>query len=146
VPVAARRPKGPLALGLVALAGVVAGAVGGAFLVTAVFLGSAESIGEGIGRGMAEAEEEFYASMSEEEFGWSAGPPLDPADIADPVAPVAGPDPVLNAYAQACFEGDYQSCDDLFFTSPPMSEYEEYGGTCGGRVKLYAVMASTELE
>ena len=143
---APRRTKVPLVLGLVALAGVAAGAVGGALLVTSVFVGSAREIGEGIGRGMAEAEEEYYASMSEEEFGWSAGPPLDPADITDPVPPVTGPDPVLNAYAQGCFEGDYQSCDDLFFESPPMSEYEEYGGTCGGRVKLYAVMACSELD
>jgi hypothetical protein len=142
----AGRSKGPLVLGLVALAGVAAGAVGGAFLVTAVFLGSAEAIGEGIGRGMASAEEEFYASMSEEDFGWSAGPPLDPADITDPVPPVTGPDPVLDAYAQRCFEGDYQSCDDLFFESPPLSEYEEYGGTCGGRVKAYSLMACTDLD
>jgi hypothetical protein len=42
--------------------------------VTAVFLGSAEAIGEGIGRGMASAEEEVYASMSEDDFGSSAGP------------------------------------------------------------------------
>ena len=129
-----------------ALAGVTAGAVGGAFLVTAAFLGSAEDIGEGIGRGMAAAEEEFYASMSEEEFGWSAGPPLDAADIGEPVAPVTGPDPVLDAYAQGCFEGDYQACDDLFFESPPLSDYEQYGGSCGGRVKAYSVVACSELD
>jgi hypothetical protein len=130
----------------VALAGVAAGAVGGASLVTAVFVGSAEAIGEGIGRGMAAGEEEFYASMSEEDLGWSAGPPLDPADVTDPVAPVPGPDPVLNTYAQQCFEGNYQSCDDLFYESPPMSDYEEYGGSCGGRVKPYTVTGCTELD
>jgi hypothetical protein len=130
----------------VALAGVAAGAVGGAFLVTAVFLGSAESIGEGIGRGMVAAQEEVYSSMSEEDFGWYAGPPLDPADIGDPVPPVTGPDQTLNAYAQACFEGDHQSCDDLFYESPPLSDHEEYGATCGGRVKVGDVLSCTELE
>jgi hypothetical protein len=132
-------------LGLVALAGLAAGAVGAAFLVTAVFVGSAEAIGEGIGRGMAAEEQEFYSSL-EEEYGWSALPPLDPEDVEAPVAPVPGPDPVLNAYAQGCFEGDYQSCDDLFFESPPMSDYEEYGAACGGRVKPGSVMSCTDLE
>jgi hypothetical protein len=62
------------------------------------------------------------------------------------VAPVTGPDPVLDAYAQACFEGDYQACDDLFFESPPLSDYEEYGGSCGGRIKANSVMACSELD
>jgi hypothetical protein len=140
------RSRTPLVLGLIALAGVAAGAVGGAALVTAVFVGSAEAIGEGIGRGMVSGTEDLYASMSEEDLGWYAGPPVDPADIGEPVTPVSGPDPVLNAYAQACFEGDYQSCDDLYYESSPLSAYEQYGGTCGGRVKLNTVMACTELE
>ncbi len=144
-PAAASRPsKGPLVLALVALAGVAAGTVGGVFIFAAVFAGSAEAIGEGIGRGMIAGEEEFYSSMSEEDFGWVE--PLDPADISAPVAPVPGPDPVLNAYAQSCFEGDYQACDDLYFESPPMSDYEEYGGSCGGRVKVYSVMSCTDLD
>jgi hypothetical protein len=143
---AAPRSKGLLTLGVVALAGVAAGAVGGAFLVTAVFVGSAEAIGEGIGRGMAAGEQDFYASMSEEDFGWSAGPPLDPADIGDPVAPLPGADPVLDGYAQRCFEGDYQSCDDLFFESPSRSEYEDYGASCAGRVEVGVVMSCTELD
>jgi hypothetical protein len=141
-----RSARGPVTLGLVALAGVVAGAVGGAFLVTAVFVGSAESIGEGIGRGMVTAQEEVYSSMSEEDLGWYAGPPLDPSEIGEPTTPVTGPDPTLDAYAQACFEGDYQSCDDLYYESPPLSDYEEYGVTCGGRVKNGDVMACTDLE
>lgn len=94
---------------------------------------------------MAAAEGEFYSSMSEE-YGWSAGPPLEPADIGEPVAPVAGADPVLDAYAQACFEGDYQACDDLFFESPPLSDYEEYGASCGGRVKAFVLASCSELD
>jgi hypothetical protein len=129
-------------VGLVALAGVVAGAVGGAFLVTAVFLGSAEEMGEGIGRGMAE---EMYAPLPEES-GWYGTAPLDPAEVGDPVAPVTGPDPVLDGYAQACFDGDHQSCDALFFESPPMSDYEDYGATCGGRLGPRQVWSCTELD
>jgi hypothetical protein len=128
---------------------VAVGTVGGVFIFAAVFAGSAEAIGEGIGRGMVAGmvagEEEVYSSMSEEDFGWAAEPP-DPSDISAPVAPVPGPDPVLNAYAQGCFEGDYQACDDLYFESPPMSDYEEYGGSCGGRVKVYSVMTCTDLD
>jgi hypothetical protein len=146
VPAAAPvRSKAPLALGLVALAGVAAGAVGGAFLVTAVFVGAAQDIGLGIGEGMVSGTEDMYSTM-EEDAGWFAGPPLDPADISDPVPPVPGPDATLNAYVQRCFDGDYQSCDDLYFESPPLSDYEQYAGTCGGRVKLDSVMACTELE
>src|SRR3712207_6415378 len=49
-PAPARRsvPRGPLVLALVAVAGVLAGAIGGAFLVMAVFVGSAEDIGREI--------------------------------------------------------------------------------------------------
>jgi hypothetical protein len=143
------RSRGPLALALVAAAGVVAGAVGGAFLVTAVFVGSAQQIGEGIGDGLAEGlasgMEDAYGPLPQD-FGWSAGPPLDPADIGDPTPPVAGPDPVLDGYAQSCFEGVYPACDGLFFESPPMSDYEEYGATCGGRIEPYAVGSCTELD
>ena len=145
-PAAPPRSRGLLVLGLVALAGLVAGAVGAAFLVTAVFVGSAEAIGEGIGRGMLAEERDFYASMSEEESGWPAMPSLDPEDVEAPVAAVPGPDPVLNSYAQGCFEGDYQSCDNLYYESPPLSDYEEYGATCAGRIKPGSVMTCTELE
>jgi hypothetical protein len=141
-------PRGstpPWVLGLVVLGGVVAGAVGGAFIVAAVFVGSAEAIGEGIARGMVAAEEDLYGSMSEEDMGWYAEPP-DPADISAPVAPAPGPDPVLDAYAQSCFQGDYQACDDLYFESPPLSDYEEYGGSCAGRVKIYSVASCTDLD
>jgi hypothetical protein len=57
-----------------------------------------------------------------------------------------GPDSVLDEYADACFAGDFQACDDLMYESPPLSEYEEYGATCGGRVKPYSVVTCTELE
>ena len=57
-----------------------------------------------------------------------------------------GPDPVLDEYAQECFAGELQACDDLYYESPPLSAYEEYGSTCGGRVKIYTVPYCTELD
>ncbi len=73
-----------------------------------------------------------------------------PIDRFEPVPPpVPGLDPALDAtlgqYAQRCFAEDLQACDDLFYESPPMSEYERYGATCGGRVKPFAVAACTDL-
>ena len=148
-----RRP-GALVLAVVALLGVVAGSVAATLLVTAVFVGSAQDIGREIGDGISESISEGMAdSMGgsmfsmEEEFAWGGGGyPVPPEDLAEPVPPVPGPDPVLNAYAQGCFEGDYQACDDLFYESPPLSDYEEYGGTCAGRVKQMDVMACTDLD
>lgn len=154
VPAAAAAPvrqRGVLALAAVALLGVVAGAVAATLLVTAVFVGTAKEIGqemgEGIGAGMADSMggppmDGVYAP----DFGWDAGPSVAPEDIGEPVPPVPGADPVLNTYAQGCFDGDYQACDDLYFESPPLSDYEEYGGTCGGRVKIMSVMACTDLD
>jgi hypothetical protein len=65
-------------------------------------------------------------------------PAVEPGDL--------GPDPVLEAYAGSCFAGELQACDDLFYEAPPLSDYEEYGSTCGGRVKAYVAMSCTELE
>ena len=39
-----------------------------------------------------------------------------------------------------------RSCDDLHVEAPPLSRYEQYGGTCGGRVELGSVHACTELD
>jgi hypothetical protein len=148
-PAAPVRSRGPLSLAAVALVGVVAGSVAATLLVTAVFVGSAKDIGREMGQSMGEemnrSMEDAYLSM-EESFAWGGGMPVAPEDVAEPVPPVTGPDPVLNAYAQACFEGDYQSCDDLYFESPPLSDYEEYGSTCAGRVKIMSVMACTDLD
>jgi hypothetical protein len=44
-----------------------------------------------------------------------------------------GDDPQLDALAEECFDGDPSSCDDLYRDSDVGSDYEEYGGTCGGR-------------
>lgn len=44
-----------------------------------------------------------------------------------------GDDPALDRLHDACAEGDMNACDDLFYESPPFSDYEEFGDTCGGR-------------
>jgi hypothetical protein len=44
-----------------------------------------------------------------------------------------GSDPVLDALAESCFDGDLAACDRLFLQAPIDSPYEEYGDTCGGR-------------
>lgn len=43
-----------------------------------------------------------------------------------------GDDEAFDAYYDNCGGGDMAQCDLLYLTSPIGSEYEEYGGTCGG--------------
>ena len=140
------RRKDALLLAMVGLAGLLVGVVGAGLVVTALFAAGAGHLSAAIAddvRGAVEdgmggamggmlTDEEFYDAEPVEEF-----PPTEPGDL--------GPDPVLDAYAQGCFAGDFQACDDLFNTSPPLSRYEEYASTCGGRVKPYVLMTCTEL-
>jgi hypothetical protein len=57
-----------------------------------------------------------------------------PEDVPEPTEPGdLGDDQALDRLARACAEGRFPSCDTLFFDSPPESEYEAYGDTCGGR-------------
>jgi hypothetical protein len=44
-----------------------------------------------------------------------------------------GDDPALDALWDDCQAGDMGACDELFFTSPSGSQYEEFGDTCGNR-------------
>lgn len=41
-------------------------------------------------------------------------------------------DPWLDELAQACAEGSFVDCDDLYWESEYGSDYEYYGSTCGG--------------
>ena len=52
-------------------------------------------------------------------------PGQEPGDLGD--------DDALDALTDECFEGEMESCDDLYFDSPLGSDYERYGSTCGGR-------------
>jgi hypothetical protein len=56
-----------------------------------------------------------------------------------------GDDARLDDLAAGCHDGDMGACDDLFDQSDPMSRYEEYGMTCGGRVKSFHVDYCTDL-
>jgi hypothetical protein len=44
-----------------------------------------------------------------------------------------GCDAYLDGLTNACYYGNFQACDDLYFDSPADSWYEWYGDTCGGR-------------
>jgi len=144
-----------VALVLVALAGLLVGAVCSWLVASAAFLSSArdigqemaagvgEEIGDSISDGMAGAMEDVGGTLLPEDLDMGLGP----VEQSPPVEPGAlGPDPVLDGYAQSCFDGELQACDDLFYESAPLSEYERYASTCAGRVKPYVVYACTDLD
>ena len=58
-----------------------------------------------------------------------------PAEIPPPAQEPddLGEDPELDALAQDCYDGDMQSCDDLYEEAPAGSEYRTFGDTCAGR-------------
>lgn len=103
---------------------VVAGSVLAVLAVAALVVGA-------FAAGQASASGAAGASVSQR-------PPVDPTGL--------GTDPVLNAEATRCHDGTMQACDDLFEQSDPMSRYEQYGMTCGGRVKPYDVDYCTDLD
>lgn len=160
-PAAPLRRMGPLLLVGAAVAGVVVGMLASGLVVAALLRASAGDIGgtmadrigtsveDAIVEGTREATAESLEDMGafEEDLLYPGGAAVGAPDRFPPVAPEGlGPDPVLDGYAQDCFGGELQACDDLMFESPPMSDYEEYAVTCGGRVKSYAVGSCTELE
>jgi hypothetical protein len=71
-----------------------------------------------------------------EEFGRTCGGVTDGARLCATElgfeAVAYGDDPELDALWDACEAGDGVACDDLFRRSPVGSEYETFGGTCGG--------------
>lgn len=54
-------------------------------------------------------------------------------DIYGPSTGGPGSDPYLNELWNACYLGDFQACDDLFFASPSGSAYQDFGDSCGNR-------------
>ncbi len=132
---------------LVASAVVAVGLVLAAVLGAVVVSSSADDLGRAIGDSSAAAAAGQLTGGGA--FGWSAYPPggLPEVEQSEPVAPgELGDDPVLDGYADACFGGDLQSCDDLYAESAPLSEYERYAMTCGGRVKAFDVYVCTDLD
>jgi hypothetical protein len=71
---------------------------------------------------------------------------LEPQPTSPPSAPPAGDDPGLDGYAQRCHDGLLSACDDLYALAPPMSEYERYAMTCGGRVTALDVPTCEDLD
>jgi hypothetical protein len=140
----AGRRKGALLLAAVAIAGVLAGAVGTVFFVTAAFVSAAEDIGRGMSEGLGS---DLGRSVGQEISQSMQASPGGPVEEFPPVAPgELGRDAALNQYAQSCFAGDLQACDELWFEAPPLSQYEDYGTTCGGRVKRDAGVSCADLE
>jgi len=134
-----------LLIALVGAGGALVGAVVAGLVAAVLFTAAAQDIGTGMG-------EEFSSSL-DGTFGfpsegvWSSQYGSGPVEEFPATPPgTLGPDPVLDAYATSCFSGEMQACDDLLYESPPMSDYEEYAVTCGGRVKQFAVMACTDLD
>ena len=68
----------------------------------------------------------------------TTAPPSDPTGL--------GEDPGLDGYAQRCHDGLMSACDDLYQLSEPMSRYEQYAVTCGGRVRAASVAICTDLD
>jgi hypothetical protein len=142
----AKTGRGAVVLALVAGGGALVGAVVAGLLVAVLFAASAQDIGRGMGAEFSQSVEGLLGVPAEGVWSseYSGAGPVQEYPATAPGE--LGPDPVLDAYADGCFEGDLQACDDLLYESPPMSDYEEYAGTCGGRVKQFAVMSCTELE
>jgi hypothetical protein len=57
-----------------------------------------------------------------------------------------GDDATLDQLWDSCEAGDGQACDDLYFQSPPGSQYEQFGDTCGNRFEAGTVVCTSELE
>lgn len=111
-----------------------------ALVVSSVLAGRAEDVGRGIGSTMGE-------SVPGTEGGALGGYGYGPVEETAALPPgTLGADPVLDGYAQECFTGTLDACNQAYLASPPLSGYERYGGTCGGRVKALAVYSCTELE
>jgi hypothetical protein len=135
-----------LVLAAVAIAGVLAGAVGAAVLVTAAFLSAAEDIGRGMSEGLGSVRVSLAERPAADDAADGTRAAGGPVQQFPAVAPGAlGSDRVLDGYAQSCFGGDLAACDDLWAASPPLSTYEEYAATCAGRVKRDAVPACADL-
>ncbi|SDF25075.1 hypothetical protein SAMN05660662_1549 [Blastococcus aurantiacus] len=76
----------------------------------------------------------LFVGLGSDDDGDSGGRGGDssvPAATSEPEG--LGDDPEFDEYAEQCYDGDMEACDDLYRQSPPESAYELYGGTCAGR-------------
>jgi TIR domain len=81
---------------------------------------------------------ESESGSEHESFGGSCGErgvTLNGSCAADlPFPYIYGDDATLDDLTDACTEGDWVACDDLYFSSESGSAYEAWGATCGDRV------------
>lgn len=56
-----------------------------------------------------------------------------------------GDDPALDALWDQCDAGDGAACDELYFSSPFGSEYEDFGDRCGGRFEEAPISCEEEM-
>ncbi|WP_448058845.1 variant leucine-rich repeat-containing protein [Cellulomonas hominis] len=82
---------------------------------------------------------DYYGSsledyMSGDDFGDGSGDDGLGDDLGDlsGSAFTYGDDPVLDGLWDACSLGDMASCDELYWESSFDTDYEQFGGTCGG--------------
>jgi hypothetical protein len=109
---------------------VLAWTIGGSLLAVAVL--AVIAVG-GFRMGSTQASAAFAAP--------EAAPPADWTAIGD--------DEGFDTYAQRCFDGSMQACDELYELAEldePGSRYAYYGLTCGGRVHPRDVLSCTELD
>ena len=69
----------------------------------------------------------------------STAAPVDPSGLHEGT-------PGLDPYAERCHEGEMEACDELAVLADMMTDYEQYGMTCGGRVKATEVATCTQLD
>jgi hypothetical protein len=81
--------------------------------------------------GLAVALFVWSGSDDDGEAGGSGGDSSIPSAGSEPDG--LGDDAELDEYAEECYDGDMEACDDLYQESPRSSAYELYGGTCAGR-------------
>lgn len=81
--------------------------------------------------GLAVALFVWSGSDDDADGGGSGGDSSIPAATSEPEG--LGDDADLDGYAEDCYDGDMEACDDLYRESPRSSAYELYGGTCAGR-------------
>jgi hypothetical protein len=74
----------------------------------------------------------FLGESAETRFQ-SVGSVVSPAGELEFDADTYGDDPELDALWDRCDAGSGSACDELFWSSPIDSDYEDFGASCGNR-------------
>ncbi|MGY6502570.1 MAG: S1C family serine protease [Acidimicrobiales bacterium] len=90
---------------------------------------------------LSELIDEFLADPEEPDVDcdetrwWESGGGQGDPETWSSDADTYGDDSTLDVLWDACEDGDFEACDDLWYLSPAGSDYEEFGDTCGQRNK-----------